>query len=64
MRDTRDIPFHHRGNVVLLPKVTGDYCSVCDESVLGADESRRTMALMLAANAKANAYAAVLPGTH
>ena len=64
MRDTRDIPYHYRGNLVVLPQVTGDFCGVCDESVLGADESRRTMALMLAAHAQSSSGKPIQPGTH
>jgi HTH-type transcriptional regulator/antitoxin MqsA len=40
-----------------LPGVLGDFCPQCDEYVLGAEESRRVMDLMLAFNKQVNAAA-------
>ncbi|QRX82265.1 type II toxin-antitoxin system MqsA family antitoxin [Glaciimonas sp. PAMC28666] len=53
--DTRDLPYTYKGETTILPLVTGDFCPACDESVLGMDESRRTMQLMLAFNKQINA---------
>lgn len=39
----------------MIPAVTGDYCPACDESILDATESRRTMDVMLAFNKQVNA---------
>ena len=47
VHDTRDIPYTYKGQVTALPHVTGQFCPACDESVLDANESRRTMGLML-----------------
>ena len=43
VRDTRDVPYTYKGESAVLPQVTGDFCAACDESVLDASESRRTM---------------------
>jgi HTH-type transcriptional regulator/antitoxin MqsA len=48
VRDTRDLPYTYKGESIVLPKVTGDFCAACDESMLDAAESRRTMQRMLA----------------
>jgi HTH-type transcriptional regulator / antitoxin MqsA len=55
VRDTRDMPYTCKGESTVLPQVTGDFCAACDESVLDAAESRRTMNLMLAFNKQVNA---------
>jgi HTH-type transcriptional regulator / antitoxin MqsA len=55
VRDTRDVPYIYKGESTVLPQVTGDFCTACDESVLDAAESRRTMSLMLAFNKQVNA---------
>jgi len=55
VRDTRDLPYTYKGETTILPKVSGDFCSACDESILDAAESRRTMNLMLAFNKQVNA---------
>jgi HTH-type transcriptional regulator/antitoxin MqsA len=55
VHDTRDAPYIYKGESTTLPQVTGDFCSACDEYILDADESRRTMKLMLAFNKQVNA---------
>ncbi len=55
VRDTRDVPYTYKGETTLLPQVTGDFCPACDESVLDAAQSRRTMELMHAFNKQVNA---------
>jgi len=45
----------YKGQVTTLPQVTGQFCPACDESVLDANESRRTMGLMLEFNKVVNA---------
>ena len=55
VRDTRDVPYTYKGESTVLPQVTGEFCAACDESVLDAAESRRTMNLMLAFNKQVNA---------
>jgi HTH-type transcriptional regulator / antitoxin MqsA len=55
VHDTRDIAYTYKGESTLLPQVTGEFCAACDESILGAAESRRTMNLMLAFNKQVNA---------
>jgi HTH-type transcriptional regulator/antitoxin MqsA len=53
--DTRDLTYTYKGEATTLPEVTGDFCPACDEYILDADESRRTMNLMLAFNRQVNA---------
>jgi HTH-type transcriptional regulator/antitoxin MqsA len=55
VHDTRDMPYTYKGETTILPAVTGDFCPACDESLLDADESRRTMNLMLEFNKQVNA---------
>lgn len=55
IHDTRDITYTYKGETTQIPDVTGDFCLVCDESVLAAEESRRTMQAMLAFNKQVNA---------
>ena len=55
VHDTRDLPYTYKGETSILPQVTGDFCSACDESILDAEESRRTMSLMLEFNKQVNA---------
>jgi len=55
VHDTRDMPYTYKGESTVLPQVTGDFCPACDESILDAAESRRTMNLMLAFNKQVNA---------
>jgi HTH-type transcriptional regulator / antitoxin MqsA len=55
VHDTRDLPYVYKGETTTLPKVEGDFCASCDESVLGAAESRRTMQLMLSFTKQVNA---------
>jgi HTH-type transcriptional regulator/antitoxin MqsA len=55
VQDTRDIPYHYKGETTHIPSVTGEFCPACDESILTAEESRRTMSLMLEFNKQVNA---------
>jgi HTH-type transcriptional regulator/antitoxin MqsA len=61
VQDTRDMPYTYKGESTIIPAVTGDFCPACDESILNADESRRTMNFMLEFNKQVNA-AIVDPG--
>src|ERR1035437_4127036 len=55
VHDTRDVPYIYKGESTTLPHVKGDFCTACDEFILNATESRRTMKLMLAFNKQVNA---------
>lgn len=55
VHDTRDLPYIYKGETSILPRVSGDFCPACDESILDAAESRRTMKLMLEFNKQVNA---------
>lgn len=53
--DTRDMPYTYKGETTVIPSVSGDFCRVCDESILGLAETGRTMGLMLDFNKQVNA---------
>jgi len=55
VHETRDVPYTYKGESTILPQVAGDFCPACDESILNASESRRTMELMLAFSKQVNA---------
>lgn len=55
VHDTRDMPYTYKGESTVLPQVTGDFCTGCDESILDATESRRTMTLTTEFNKQVNA---------
>jgi HTH-type transcriptional regulator/antitoxin MqsA len=55
VHDPRDVPYTYKGESTILPRVTGRSCPACDESILDASESRRTMELMLAFSRQVNA---------
>ena len=55
VRDTRDLPYVYKGESTVVPRVTGDFCPACGESILDAAESRRSMQLMLAFSKQVNA---------
>ena len=52
--DTRDVTHTYKGQSTTIPAATGEYCPACGESILGLDESRRVMAVMLDFNKKVN----------
>jgi len=55
VRDIRDLPYVYKGEETIFPQVKGEFCPACNESVLDAAESRRTMDLMLEFNKQVNA---------
>jgi len=55
VHDTRDLPYTYKGESMILLQVTGEFCPTCDESILDASESRRTMELMSAFSKEVNA---------
>ena len=55
VRDTRDVIYAYKGEETTLLQVTGDFCPACEESILDAAESRRTLELMRAFNKQVNA---------
>jgi HTH-type transcriptional regulator/antitoxin MqsA len=55
IHDTRDMPYVYKGQKTKIPNVTGDFCPVCDEVVLDAEESSRVSEAMLAFNKQVNA---------
>ena len=55
VHDTRDLPYTYKGELTTLPRVTGDFCPACNESIFDAAESRRSMNMMLDFNKQVNA---------
>jgi HTH-type transcriptional regulator / antitoxin MqsA len=55
VHDTRDQTYTYKGETTLLSAVTGDYCMACGESILDAEESRRTMEMMRSFHKQVNA---------
>lgn len=55
IHDTRDVTYVYKGESTTLPRVTGDFCVACDEYILEAPESKRTMNLILTFNKQVNA---------
>jgi HTH-type transcriptional regulator / antitoxin MqsA len=41
VHDTRDMPYTYKNESMVIPGVTGDYCTACGEVVLDINESRR-----------------------
>ena len=59
--DVRDLPYTYKGEITLIPAVTGEFCPACAESILAAAESERVMREMRAFSKQVNA-AIVDPG--
>ncbi len=55
VHDTRDIAYTYKGESTVIPAVTADFCTACDESITDAGETKRVMDLMLAFNKQVNA---------
>jgi HTH-type transcriptional regulator / antitoxin MqsA len=55
IHDTRDIAYTYKGETTVIPAVTADFCTACDESITDASETKRVMDLMLAFNKQVNA---------
>lgn len=61
VRDTRGVPYLYKGDVAIISQVTGDFCPACDESILDAAGSSRTMSSMLAFSKRVNCFVALDP---
>ena len=55
VHDTRDIAYTYKGESTVIPAVTADFCTACDESITDASETKCVMDLMLAFNKQVNA---------
>ena len=54
VQSTRDLPYTYKGKTIVIPSVTGEFCSTCGESVLAISESERVSAAMLDFNKSVN----------
>ncbi|MCU9956797.1 type II toxin-antitoxin system MqsA family antitoxin [Burkholderia sp. BKH01] len=41
IRDTRNIPYTCQGRSTVIPRITGDFCPACGESVLDLENASR-----------------------
>ncbi|NTX31242.1 type II toxin-antitoxin system MqsA family antitoxin [Burkholderia pyrrocinia] len=41
IRDTRDLPYTCQGHSTVIPRITGDFCPACGESVLNLENAGR-----------------------
>ncbi len=55
IHDTRDLPYTYKGETTVIPAVTAEFCSACDESITGMGETERVMREMQAFNKQVNA---------
>ena len=55
IRDIRDLPYTYKGETTIIPAVTADFCSACDESITDMTETERVMREMNAFNKQVNA---------
>jgi len=55
VHDTRDIEHSYRGMRTIIPKISGKFCSSCDDATLDPRESKRVSDAMLAFNREVNA---------
>ncbi|MDD0974074.1 type II toxin-antitoxin system MqsA family antitoxin [Pseudomonas fontis] len=50
----RDLPYVYKGESLVIPAVSGEFCPACGEAVLDAAESARVSAAMLAFSRQVN----------
>jgi len=55
IHDTRDLPYTYKGETIMIPAVTADFCPACDESITDLAETERVMREMQAFNKQVNA---------
>ena len=55
IHDTRYLPYTYKGEKTVIPAVTADFCSACDESITDMSETERVMREMQAFNKQVNA---------
>lgn len=41
IHDTRDLPYTYKGEITVIPAVTGDFCPSCSEVVLNREHGDR-----------------------
>lgn len=55
IHDTRDITYTYKGETTVIPAVTGEFCSACNESITNLNETERVMREIQAFNRQVNA---------
>jgi HTH-type transcriptional regulator/antitoxin MqsA len=46
VHDTRNVPHIYKGEIIVIPDVTGDFCPACGETILEFAEAKRVSKLM------------------
>ena len=46
MQDTRDLPYTYKGEVTVIPAVTGEFCPACPEVLLNREQGDRYSELL------------------
>ena len=46
MQDTRDLPYTYKGEVTVIPAVTGEFCPACHEVLLNREQGDRYSELL------------------
>ena len=46
IHETRDMPCTYKGKTIVIPAVTGGFCTACGESILDQEQSERCMTAM------------------
>lgn len=41
IHETRDIPYTCQGHAIVIPRITGDFCPACGESLLDLENASR-----------------------
>ena len=55
IHDIRDMPYTYKGDITIIPAVTGDFCPACGEVVLDREHGDRYSELMRQFNKQVNA---------
>jgi HTH-type transcriptional regulator / antitoxin MqsA len=50
VKDVRDITYTYKGQSTMIPRIGGEYCSNCDESIHDEDEANTLSLAMLEFN--------------
>lgn len=55
VRDTRDVPYHYKGESTAIPAIKGDFCPACAEVILAKEEGKRFGLMVREFNKQVNA---------
>jgi HTH-type transcriptional regulator/antitoxin MqsA len=55
IHETRDMPYTYKGESTLIPAVAGDWCTACDEVLIGVESGQKVSVAMLEFHKQVNA---------